>query len=171
MQVERLVVGPLKENTYILKKDNFAIIIDPGAEIDKIKEKIKNFKVLGILITHHHFDHIGALAYFDKNIIYSYPSLKEKAYHIGPFHFEVIYTMGHSSDSISYYFRDDNLLFTGDFIFYENIGRCDLPTGNFEEMNHSIAKIKKYDDKIKIYPGHGKSTKLGHEKACNIYFN
>ena len=57
--------------------------------------------------------------------------------------------------SVSYYFKDLNSIFSGDFIFYENIGRCDLPTGNYNIMKESINKIKKYNNSIKIYPGHG----------------
>ena len=62
-------------------------------------------------------------------------------------------------------------MFVGDFIFKDNIGRCDLPSGNIEEMKKSIEKIKKYDDDIIIYPGHGEITSLGYEKESNYYFN
>ena len=61
-------------------------------------------------------------------------------------------------------------MFVGDFIFYENIGRVDLPGGSFEEMISSINKIKKYDDNIVLYPGHGEETSIGHEKKFNHYF-
>ena len=61
-------------------------------------------------------------------------------------------------------------MFVGDFIFKDNIGRVDLPTGNYQEMIESINKIKKYDDDIVLYPGHGDSTTLGHEKKHNYYF-
>ena len=62
-------------------------------------------------------------------------------------------------------------MFTGDFLFFNNIGRCDLEGGNFSEMKKSIEKIKRYDDNIKIYPGHGQTTTLAREKEKNIYFN
>ena len=62
-------------------------------------------------------------------------------------------------------------MFTGDFLFFNNIGRCDLEGGSFSEMKKSIAKIRKYDDNIKIYPGHGQATTLAREKEKNIYFN
>ena len=54
-------------------------------------------------------------------------------------------------------------MFTGDFLFKESIGRCDLG-GNIKDMKDSINKIKKYDKNIIIYPGHGDSTTLGEEK-------
>ena len=61
-------------------------------------------------------------------------------------------------------------MFTGDFIFRDTVGRVDLPTGSEKEMNKSIEKIKKYDDDIDIYPGHGDITTLSYEKKSNVYF-
>lgn len=170
MKIETIVVGELLTNCYILKKDNKALVIDPGNEIEKINKVIDGLNVVGVLITHNHFDHVGALSNFNKNIIYNFFNLEEKEYSVEGFDFEVIYTPGHTSDSISYYFKEINSLFCGDFIFYENIGRCDLPTGNFNTMKESINKIKRYAKDIKIYPGHGIDTTLKHEIENNIYF-
>ena len=61
MNIKRLVVGELRENCYIISKDNKAMIIDPGDEAEKIKDACKDYEVVGILVTHYHFDHIGAL--------------------------------------------------------------------------------------------------------------
>lgn len=170
MQVETLKVGILQENTYILSIDDKVIVIDPGDEFDKINKVINNRKVLAILITHKHSDHIGALKYFKNINIYSYDNLKEQEYNIDRFKFNVIFNPGHSSDSVSYYFKEYNYLFCGDFIFYHNIGRCDLPTGNFNEMLESISKIKALPDNTIIYPGHDKITTIKEEKQHNYYF-
>ena len=170
MQIDRVITGSLEENCYILGIEDKVLIIDPGDDIDKINKVINNRKVLGVLITHRHFDHVGALSYFDKNIIYDRSNTEEKEYKIDKFNFNIIFNPGHSSDSISFYFKKENILFCGDFIFYESIGRCDLPTGNMTEMKNSIEKIKKYDDSIVIYNGHGESTTLGYEKRNNPYF-
>lgn len=170
MNITRLVVGSLEENTYILEIDNELLIVDPGSEYDKISKIINNRKVLGILITHSHFDHIGALDNFKDIDIYKYDVLEEKEYNIDKFSFEVIFNPGHSKDSVSYYFKKYNTLFSGDFIFYESIGRCDLPTGSISDMEKSIDKIKKYDKDMIIYPGHGEDTTLSHEIEYNPYF-
>ena len=95
--------------------------------------------------------------------------LKEGKNSIDIFDFEVIYTPGHTNDSVSYYFYKENIMFTGDFIFKKSIGRWDLG-GNEIDMKESINKVKKYKNDIKIYPGHGESTLLLFEKENNIYF-
>lgn len=171
MKIHRVVVGYLEENCYILEKDGKVLVIDPGDEIDKIKEVINNNKVVGVLVTHSHFDHIGALSYFNKNIIHTFNNLEEKEYKIENFTFEVIYNPGHSKDSVSYYFKEENTLFGGDFIFYRSIGRCDLEGGDYNKMMSSISKIKKYPKDMKIYPGHGRKTTLGEEIKYNAYFD
>lgn len=171
MKISTVVVGKLEENCYIVEKDNKVIVIDPGDGADKIKKAIGNRKIAVVLVTHSHFDHIGALSYFDNTLIYKRDNLEEGDYYIEGFKFKVIYTPGHSGDSVSYYFDEINTLFSGDFIFYENVGRCDLPSGNYDSMLNSINKISGYPDDMIIYPGHGIKTNLLHEKKHNIYFN
>ena len=61
MKIDRVVVGSYLENCYIVSQDNNCIIVDPGDSFEKIDEIINGMKVLAVLITHHHFDHIGAL--------------------------------------------------------------------------------------------------------------
>ena len=170
MNIHTVIVGPLEENCYILEKENKVLVIDPGDEIEKIKKAIGSKEVLGVLITHNHFDHVGALSYFNKKNIYSFNNLEEKEYIIDSFKFDVIFTPGHSIDSVSYYFKEENLLFGGDFIFRLSIGRCDLPGGDYNKMLNSIRKIKKYPDNMIIYPGHGILTTLKNEIENNIYF-
>ena len=162
MKINRVVVGPLETNCYILSIDNKCLVIDPGDEYTKIKEIIGNKEVVGVIITHYHFDHIGALDNFDKTLILDRNNLKEKEYNLGSFIFEIIYTPGHKEDSITLYFKDEKVMFTGDFIFKGAIGRMDLPGGNEKDMMNSLEKIKKYDKNIKIYPGHGEYTYLSN---------
>lgn len=172
MKIDKVVVGPLQENCYILTKNNKVLIIDPGDEYLKIKEKIKG-DVIGILITHNHFDHVGALNELlnDFNVkVYDNSNLNEGKINLGEFQLQVIKTHGHSSDSITFYFYNDSIMFTGDFLFKDSIGRTDLPSGDMLEMKFSIEKIKEYDDNITVYPGHGDITNLGYEKINNYYF-
>lgn len=168
MKITTIPVGYLKANCYILEKDGKVIIIDPGDEYDKIAQFIKNKDIVKILITHYHKDHIGTLNMFNQNLILQNP--KEKVYNIGPFTFEVIFTKGHTNDSVTYYFKKEKVMFTGDFLFKETIGRTDMPGGSFQEMQKSIEKIKTYPNNIKIYPGHGETTTLQYEKENNYFF-
>ena len=173
MDVTRVVTGLLDENCYILKKNNKVIIVDPGDDYNKIKAVIGDDKVLGILITHSHFDHVGALRNFlvKKSIrIFKKSNLEDnKSYELGDFKFKCLFTPGHSSDSVSFYFPDDKVMFVGDFIFKGSIGRCDLPTGSTIDMNNSIARLMQYDDDITLYTGHYDITNLGDEKKNNPY--
>jgi len=163
MKINKVVVGPLETNCYILEENNKCLIIDPGAEYEKIKKVIGNNVVVGVIITHYHFDHIGVLNYFDKSLILDKNNLEEKEYSIDNFKFEVIYTPGHKEDSITIYFNEYKAMFTGDFMFKDGIGRVDLPGGNYSDMLNSLNKIKKYDKYITIYPGHGDKTFLRNE--------
>lgn len=168
MEINKVIVGNLFTNCYILSIDNKCIVIDPGDEYNKIKKIIGDKEVVGVIITHNHFDHIGAINNFDKSIVFDYHNLKEKHYDIDKFSFDIIYTPGHKEDSITIYFDEYNVMFTGDFIFKNSIGRMDLEGGNTSDMKKSLEKIKKYDKNIIIYPGHGDNTKLGSEIN---YFN
>lgn len=172
MEIIKVVTGALDENCYVLVKGDNCLVIDPGDDFHKIKEVINGRKVLGVLITHSHFDHIGALRNFltKRSIkIFKRSNLEEKDYTIGDFKFSCIHTPGHSRDSVTFYFPEDEVMFVGDFIFKESIGRVDLPGGNNNEMNMSIAKILMYDDEIILYPGHNEDTTLGYEKEKNPY--
>ena len=160
MKINRVIVGPLRTNCYIISINNECLVIDPGDNYELIKEEIGSKKVIGTIITHHHFDHIGAINHFDK--IYDINNLKEGINTIGNFTFEVIYTKGHTNDSICIYFKEDNIMFVGDFLFKDGIGRTDLG-GNEADMHNSLLKISKYNQDITILPGHGDNSKLGIE--------
>ncbi len=170
MIIRCVKTGYLEENCYVISKGDKCLIVDPGDDVYKIEELVGEKEVLAILITHYHEDHIGALADCIKkyNVCkIDYTSSKNEM--IGPFSFEIIKTLGHKDDAVTYYFKNEAVMFVGDFIFKGSIGRCDLPSGNIKEMKKSINLIKKYDKNIKLYPGHGDETSLGYEIENNIY--
>ncbi len=173
MDVEVVVTGTLDENCYILRKNKTCLIVDPGSDYPKIKEKVGDNKVLGVLITHSHFDHVGALRNFlakkGVKIFKKSNVLDDKEYEVGDFKFKTIYTPGHAADEVTFYFEEEKVMFVGDFIFKEGIGRWDFPGGNREEMDKSIEKIKTYPKDIKLYPGHQDDTTLGYELENNPY--
>lgn len=172
MTIKKEVVGILQTNCYILEDNKEVLVIDPGDDFPKIDKHLINKKIVGIILTHNHSDHTGAV----KDIVNKYnvpvydnTNLSEGINKIGSFQFEVISTKGHTNNSITIYFKDNKCMFVGDFIFRLGIGRWDLPTGNIKDMLLSIEKIKKYPDDTTIYPGHGESTTLGYEKENNEY--
>lgn len=172
MKIERLILEPLDNNCYIISENNCAIIIDPSSEEEKIEAYLKKNKLtlISIFITHYHFDHIGALNYFKtkyKVKIYDYKNLGK--FKEGPFKFQIISTKGHSKDSVSYYFKEEQSLFVGDFIFENSIGRMDLEGGDEEDMAYSLREIKKFPTETKIFPGHGNTTTLSQELLYNPY--
>ena len=92
LKIITVVTGYLRENCYIIHNDKDALIIDPGDESNKIISSVGNLNVLGILITHYHFDHIGALdevkAKYKKAKLIDFKSKKEQS--IGDFKFKII---------------------------------------------------------------------------------
>ncbi len=158
MQIKCIPVGSLQANCYIIIKNKKAVLIDPGDEAEKIDGYLKDLELKGILLTHNHFDHVGALSFFEKKY-----HLKHNE-RISSFNYQEINTPGHSKDSKTFYFPEERIMFTGDFLFKGTIGRMDLPSGSKKEMQESLQNIKKFDNDIKIYPGHGSSSFLGEEK-------
>lgn len=95
---------------------------------------------------------------------------ESKNFSVGGFTFQVLHTPGHSPDHVSLYFENQNTLIAGDTLFRESIGRTDLYKGNFEVLAKSIKeKLYKLPDRTKVYPGHGPSTTIGHEKNANAF--
>ena len=163
MNIKKIEVGMLKTNCYILEYNNECLIIDPGDDFYKLKENISK-KVVGVLVTHNHFDHVGALKdvlEFYHVSLYNKNNLIEGVNKISSFRFEVLYNPGHTIDSITFIF--DDIMFCGDFIFEGTIGRCDIG-GDFNMMKDSIKKVLKSNRNYIIYPGHGNSTTLDIER-------
>ena len=173
MKIKNIKVGTLQCNCYLLDNGKEALLVDPGDEYEKIKKFIEGHNIIAILLTHSHFDHVGCVATLTKQLnipVYDSKNLKEGETQISTFHFNVIETFGHTMDSITYYFKEEKIMITGDFLFYNTIGRCDLEGSNEKEMLNSIEKIKQFQDDITIYPGHGIPTTLKREKEFNPYF-
>lgn len=94
-----------------------------------------------------------------------------QTYHLGDFLFKVVPTPGHSFGSVSFIFAEQEVIFSGDALFKETIGRTDLPTGNFEELIQSIRReLFIQPNHFAVHPGHGQSTTIAHEKNVNPYF-
>ncbi len=164
MKVETIEVGELSTNCYLLDINNKVVIVDPGDDFFKIKKAVGSRKVVGLLLTHFHFDHIGAL-----EEVISYYNVSINKVNDENFKYEILETPGHTMESKSFYFAKEKVLFAGDFIFYHSIGRTDLG-GSDKLMQDSLDTISKYPDDIVVYPGHGPKTILGEEKKYFKYY-
>lgn len=81
--------------------------------------------------------------------------------------FKVISTPGHTSGGVCYLAEDN--LFTGDTLFFESVGRCDLPTGSYPRLVTSVKKLYALPGGYKVYCGHEEDTTLEHERAFNAF--
>jgi hydroxyacylglutathione hydrolase len=81
----------------------------------------------------------------------------------------VIHTPGHTPGGISLYVHSDGVVFCGDCLFYDGIGRTDLPGGDYDTLMASIARLLALPDETVIYPGHGPATTVEQEKENNPF--
>jgi len=83
---------------------------------------------------------------------------------------KMISTPGHTKGSCCYYFEDAGYLVAGDTLFAGSCGRTDLPTGSGGMLDRSIKeKLMRLPDEVKLYPGHGESSTIGHERKYNPF--
>lgn len=196
MEILCLPVGLYQANAYILKEGNEVLMVDPGARADKLKFAIaEGEKVLGILLTHGHFDHIGAVdelvnayacpVYIQEEDLplltkpeYNYSQTKRlklaspaRIYPdhltLGKFIIEVIHAPGHTRGSVL--LKIGTHLFTGDVLFKQGIGRTDLYSGNDQDMKRSLKLIRSLDPELQVHPGHDGQTTLAEEFRHNPY--
>lgn len=83
---------------------------------------------------------------------------------------KVLFVPGHSPGHIAFYAEDHKVIISGDVLFYNSIGRTDLPGGNFDTLIQSIhQKLFTLPDDVTVYPGHGQETTIGFEKKTNPF--
>ncbi len=89
---------------------------------------------------------------------------------VGSKKLKIISTPGHTPGGISVYCADDKILFSGDTLFFESVGRTDFAGGSFEALSESIRKkLFTLPPDTAVYPGHSESTTILHEKESNFY--
>ena len=89
---------------------------------------------------------------------------------VGNQSFVVLFVPGHSPGHVAFYSEKNRIVIGGDVLFYNSIGRTDLPGGNHEQLINSIhTKLFALPDPVKVYPGHGPETTIGFEKKTNPF--
>lgn len=202
LKIKQMTLGQMATNCYIIENDNHSLIIDPGAESEKIIHYLdeNHLNISAILLTHGHFDHIGAVDdlvnkyncpvylherdydcfYNDGMNLSNYSKPLNMQTKITPvkdsieiedFKIRFLNLPGHTHGSCFVIFEDDHVIFSGDVLFKGAVGRYDFPNSSLEETISSIEKIKDISGNYLIYPGHGPSTTLDDEKRNNPYLN
>lgn len=200
---EAFIVGDLQTNCYLVWDDNTkeGVVIDPGEDGQGISEEVQNKQIiiLGVLLTHGHFDH--TMAALDLKLIYNVPiymdnednfllkrqdetvkyflkvknappnivkidkDLKKiKEIKIGEEKLKIILTPGHTPGSVCFYNKKNNLLFSGDTLFFGCRGRTDFKYGSTKKIFESIKKLMKLPEETEVMSGHGEMTTIGTEK-------
>ncbi len=196
MQIQTFVLGDIKSNCYVVYEDRRAFMVDPGFDSDQVINFIEHhhLNLEAIYITHGHYDHCGGVRLLKERylpVVYAPADdtvwFEETPYnrlgHVVPIDhkvndgdeikligktFKVIATPGHSAGGTCLYHGD--LLFAGDTLFYQSIGRTDLPFADMHTLYGSIKRLYQLlPDETKVLPGHGRPTTIGHEKQYNPF--
>ncbi len=167
-------------------------VVDPAWQVDTILRvaKEEDLKIKGALVSHYHFDHTNGIEELLESVnVPVYVNKKDMPYmeagsdaikeaddgqklKAGDIEIELIHTPGHTPGSQCFHVRDR--LISGDTLFINACGRCDLPGGNAEEMYDTLTKkLMRFDDSTILCPGHNYADKptdtMGHQKKSNPY--
>ena len=192
MNVKKLALGAYQTNCYLLWEGDLAVVIDPGYEPDTILRALQTLgmELKAILLTHGHFDHVGAVkelvaetgceVYIHASEATLPPMITDgQLYYtrtydegdtISPIpgvELHVLHTPGHTPGSVCLLWKDQ--MFSGDTLFEGSCGRVDLPGGNPTQMMASLRRLASLQADYHIHPGHGGSTTLAQEKRYNPY--
>jgi hydroxyacylglutathione hydrolase len=200
--VDRYELGPIRTNCYVVRAERGAVeavVVDPGEDATNLRLEVARMsvKVAGILITHTHYDHIGAVADLAESSgapVYVseeeapvlarpsdfYPGHQIRSWQddvrfagderidLAGLSFETIQVPGHSPGHLAYY--TDEALFSGDVLFAGSVGRTDLPRASWDTLVESIrALVDRFPPEAVVYSGHGPPTTLGAELSRNPF--
>ncbi len=199
LDVRTLTVGPLMTNCYVIVSAGEAVVVDPGWEVEKITAELSGLRVVRIVATHAHFDHVGAVEELRERTGAEFVMHRADlallevvegfARHFGlevrrprPDGFveegdelrvgDLTFRVLHTPGHSpgSICLHLGPVLLSGDTLFNGSVGRTDFIGGSFEELERSIrTKIYVLDENTLVYPGHGPVTTVGTEKRFNPF--
>ena len=193
MKVYALPLGDYQTNCYITHADDETkcLIIDPGYQSEDILDvcKEKGLEIAAILLTHGHFDHVGAVkelaaetgcdVYLHEadlsmppmmtagKLYYTHTYDEADVLELAGLSVQVLHTPGHTPGSVC--LKIENHLFSGDTLFAGSCGRTDLPGGSWKTIQESLRRLAGLEGSYWVHPGHGQSTTLAQEKQYNPY--
>ena len=192
LKIHTLTLGLYQTNTYIIHEENTksCCVIDPGYQANTILEKLDalGLTLEAILLTHGHFDHVGAVKDLAADtdcrvflcaedtalppmltagpLYYTDTYADGTILNIAGLHIRVIHTPGHTPGGVC--LLVDDVLFSGDTLFAGGCGRSDLG-GDWSTLVRSLKRLSQIEGYFKVHPGHGESTTLAYEKRYNPY--
>lgn len=198
-RIIKYVAGKLSTNVYLVfdEESREAFIIDPAAEFAKIHEDIGmfNLKPIYLILTHGHGDHTDGIDQMrdmypgiklvcsarERKFLYDRDKSRGKGGYVpditvadgdelsvGNIKLKIIETPGHTPGGMCILM--DDVLFSGDTLFFGSIGRTDLPGGNEEQLIASVReKLMTLPDDTLVLPGHMRETKIGFERSFNPF--
>jgi len=193
LKVHTLTLGSYQTNCYIIHEEasKTCCVIDPGYDADAILDKLDalGLTLEAILLTHGHFDHVGAVkelaaetqcqVYICTEELSMPPMLTAgQLYYTNTYtegsritlaglDITVLHTPGHTPGSVC--LLTGNTLFSGDTLFAGSCGRTDLPGGSWSDILKSLRRLAAMEGNFWVYPGHAESTTLAQEKRYNPY--
>ena len=192
LKIHTLTLGLYQTNTYIIHEENAksCCVIDPGYQAGTILDKLEELGLTldAILLTHGHFDHVGAVKDLSADtdcrvflcaeetalppmltagpLYYTDTYADGTILNIAGLYIRVIHTPGHTPGGVCLLVED--ALFSGDTLFAGGCGRTDLG-GDWATIVRSLKRLSELEGYCKVYPGHGESTTLAYEKRYNPY--
>ena len=180
-------------NCYLIHEENSksCVAIDPGGNANKVMAFLeeKGLTLEAILLTHGHFDHVGAVKdLFEqtqcKVYLHTDDLLLPESFTAGPLFYtheydegdvlemagltiKVMHTPGHTEGSVC--LMVDDCIFAGDTLFCHSCGRTDLPGGDPDALMASLARLKNLEGDYRVFPGHNRATTLAVEREYNPF--
>ena len=179
LSVKKLSVGPFDNNVYVISDtaSGDALIVDGAADAERILREIEDLRVLGIVETHGHADHVQALPDLVSALkvpVYAHagdaarmpvptkPLRDGQSIVVGGTEIGVMHTPGHTPGSIS--LVAGPFLFSGDTLFPAGPGATDGNAARFRQVMQSVDRLFELPDDTRICPGHGLDSTIGRER-------
>ena len=179
MIFDTIPVGQIDTNCYLIgdEKEKVCAVADPGGSPERVLSMIEKsgLEPQMILLTHGHWDHVGAIpALLEKwpdLPVYAHekelcPADEPNPHYFFP-HAGGNHTPGHSGGSVVLLAED--VMLCGDTLFAGSCGRCDLPGGSEEDMMRSLRRLGRLEGDYRVCPGHGRLSSLALERDVNPY--
>ena len=189
----RLPLGVYQANCYIIREENSTscCVLDPGGEAKKVLEfmQVRNLTLDAILLTHGHFDHVGAVKELHEatgckvylcaedlslpakwtagELTYTDTYGEGDVLELSGLTIRVLHTPGHTAGSVC--LLVDDTLYTGDTLFARSCGRTDLPGGDSQVILRSLRRLNDLEGDYTVCPGHSGSTTLSLEREYNPF--